>query len=179
MIMQRTLVIAALALGIATPALAQQKTDLPNSGTIKFHLGYKSSVDATQVADKHSFNAGTSWGVTYNDAGSGPLHMGTVVCKFVNEAIEGAGTFHGKCAWSESDSDRIFTEGNGKFAPTTGLVGSGPITGGSGRFNGIQGKNSYQCKALNAMGQGVCSVQFDYELVATGSTAPPSTAPSK
>lgn len=164
--------ISVVTIAVTLPAVAQQATDLPNSGSIKFHLGYKSIVDTTQVAEKHSFNAGTSWGVTYNDVGSGPLHMATVVCKIVSEAIEGAGTFHGKCAWSESDSDKIFTEGDGRFAPTTGLVGSGPITGGSGRFNGIQGKNSYQCKALNAMGQGVCSVQFDYELVATGTSTP-------
>jgi hypothetical protein len=171
--MLRSLVIVPiLTAGLVVPAAAQQATDLPKSGSIKFHLGYKSIQDTTQVADKHNFNAGTSWGVTYNDAGSGPLHMGTFVCKFASEAIEGAGTFHGKCAWSESDSDKIFTEGNAKFSPTTGFAGSGLITGGIGRFAGIEGKDSYECKGLNAMGQGVCSVQLDYELAATGTSTP-------
>src|SRR5258708_18205103 len=153
MIMRRTLVIAALALGIATPALAQQKTDLPKSGSFTIHSGFKSIGEASQIADKHTLVANTAWGVSFNDARSGPLHMAYVVCKSISDVIEGAGTYQSKCAWSESDADKIFTEGTGKFAPTGGLDVTGTITGGSGKFNGIKGKYAAQCTTLGAMGQ--------------------------
>jgi hypothetical protein len=177
--MQRTLVIAALALGIATPALAQQKADLPKSGSFTVHSGFKSIGETAQITDKHILVANNTWGVSFNDAGSGPLHIGPIVCKSINESIEGAGSYFGKCAWSDSDGDKIFTDSSGKFTPTSGLAGTGIITGGTGKFSGIHGKTAFQCKTLSApTGQGACMHKFDYELAAeaTGSTAPPTTS---
>ena len=67
------------ALALGTPAKA---ADLPQSGAIEIHGAHKGSVQAVQVAEKHLMGFGNNWGVTYNESGSGPLHMGAEMCTF-------------------------------------------------------------------------------------------------
>jgi hypothetical protein len=64
---------AAFAFG--TPAMS---ADLPQSGTVKSHGTFKGTAQAVPVGEKHVMGAGTNAGITYNDAGSGPLHLGYV-----------------------------------------------------------------------------------------------------
>jgi hypothetical protein len=155
--------------GLAMPAMA---ADLPQSGSFKLHTGYKSVSEATQVAENHTLVASNTWGVSFNDAGSGPLHMGPVTCKSTTETIEGVGAYHGRCAWGDSDGDKIFTDSSGK-STSSGLVGTGTITGGTGKFAGIQGKTTFQCKTLSPpTGQAACNHQFDYQLTSTGTSTP-------
>jgi hypothetical protein len=66
---------AAFAFG--APALS---ADLPQAGSFTTHSANKAIGQSVQVGDKHSIGSGTVWAVTYNDAGSGPLHMGSMVC---------------------------------------------------------------------------------------------------
>lgn len=78
---------AALAFG--APAKAG---NLPESGTIKLHSNLKANVQLTQVGEKPVMWTTTAWGVSYDDAGSGPLHMGAFVC--VGAANEVNGSFN-------------------------------------------------------------------------------------
>ena len=91
------LVLTALAFGVATAALAQDRTALPSSGSIKIHSGWKANGDGVQAAENHLLFSGVVWGVTFNDAGSGPLHMGQAVCALASETINGGGTGEGHC----------------------------------------------------------------------------------
>jgi hypothetical protein len=152
-----------LVIGTGTPVSAEQNT-MPNSGTFKVHTGYKGIVETTQIGDKHFYNSGNFWGVTYNDAGSGPLHMGTVVCPFTGETIDGIGTAQGMCAWSDTDGDRIFVTYDGKISASGAFEGLNKITGGTGKFKGIQGQVPFQCRFLNDKGQATCAQQFEYKL---------------
>jgi hypothetical protein len=177
--MRSTLVIAALTLGIATPALAQQKADLPKSGSFTIYSGFKSVGETTNnITDKHVYGAGTSFGVAFDVSGSGPLHMGPALCTYTYEVIDGAGTSGGKCVWSDVSGDKIFTDYSGTSTPAGDYTGMNTITGGTGKFAGIQGKAPFQCKFLNAQGQGACKQQFEYQITAeaTGTTAPPTTS---
>jgi hypothetical protein len=101
--------------------------------------------------------------VTFNDAGSGPLHNGAVLCAYELELVNGAGPFGGPCAWSDSAGDKIFTTYTGKIA-AVGASGAHQITGGTGKFSGIQGKGSFQCTTLNDKAQYACTQEFDYSL---------------
>jgi hypothetical protein len=58
--------------------------------------------------------------------------------------------FQGKCVWSDTDGNKIFTEWSGKCSASTG-TGDGPksITGGTGKFSGIEGAAPFQGQALN------------------------------
>jgi hypothetical protein len=53
--------------------------DLPQSGTIMIHGAHTGRVQAVQVEEKHFMGIGRNWGVTYNKAGSGPLHLGAAM----------------------------------------------------------------------------------------------------
>ena len=74
------MIISALAISLAVPIQAQQIGALPNSGTFAPHGAWKGVVKTIKVGDNHLFGSGTFWGLAYNDTGSGPLHMGPVVC---------------------------------------------------------------------------------------------------
>jgi hypothetical protein len=159
-----TLIFATLSLGIITPAWSQQSSALPNSGSFKIHTGLKGIVETTQVGDKHFYTSGNFWGVTYNDAGVGPLHMGAVVCPFTGETIDGAGTAQGTCAFSDADGEKIFVTYTGRISPSGTFDGLNKITGGTGKFDGIQGQAPFQCKSLNDKNQTTCTQQFEYQI---------------
>jgi hypothetical protein len=150
---------AALAFGF--PAFA---ADLRQSGSFKLHSGWKGVGEIVQVGNNHLFGSGNFWAVTFNDTGSGPLHKGAVVCSYTLELINGAGPSQGPCAWSDSDGDKFFTNFTGTIAASGAVAGAHKITGGTGKFAGIQGDGSFQCTTLNEKGQYACTQQFDYSL---------------
>jgi hypothetical protein len=149
--------------GMASPALAQEKSTLPASGTFKIHSGWKGVGENVKVGENHVFGTGNFWGVTYNDAGSGPLHMGAVVCSYTLDLTSGAGPFQGTCVWSDGDGDQIFTGYSGKISASGALDGMNKITGGTGKFRGIQGQAPFQCRSLNDKAQITCTQQFEYQ----------------
>jgi hypothetical protein len=158
------MMLVVLAAGVSTPAIAQQNP-LPSSGTFKIHTGYKgTNLETIQFGDKRVYNSGIFWGVSFNDAGSGPLHLATLVCPLAGETINGAGLAGGVCAWTDTDGDNIFiTYNDAKLSGGT-LEGINQITGGTGKFKGITGTAPFQCKFLNDKGQAVCYQQFEYKL---------------
>ncbi len=153
------LAVSAVTVGIAVAA------DLPKSGSFTIQSGWKLVGETTQVAENHTFTYGGAFGVTYNDRGEGPLHLGAVLCSVAMEVINGAGPAKGHCAWGDADSDKIFTDWSGKLAPggDFNFNGMNQITGGTGKFAGVQGKAPFQCKALG-IGQFTCKQQFEYRL---------------
>jgi hypothetical protein len=82
---------AAFAFG--TPAIS---ADLPQSGTIKLHSTTKGTGQAVDVEEKHLMGNGNGWGVTFNDAGSGPLHMGAWMCAWTFQNVSSPTQISGK-----------------------------------------------------------------------------------
>jgi hypothetical protein len=111
--------------------------------------------------------SGSNWGITYNETGSGPLHMGTAFCTFVFNDVNGAHAADaGDCAYGDAGgADKIFVAYSGKWTDNVGGQGGGPITGGIGKYAGIEGKWAFQCKDVDAsQGLIACTQQFDYQL---------------
>lgn len=163
----RTCVLSAFALGAAMAfGAAAMAADLPPSGTIKMHTAQKAALQIVQVGEKHFMGSGNVWGVSYNDAGSGPLHMGTVLCTVTLENLNGSFTDGGNCAVGDpGGTDKIFMVWSGKGTDKEGERGAGTLTGGIGRFAGIKGKITYECKFVEAsQGLLACSQQIDYQL---------------
>src|SRR5262249_11354724 len=131
------------ALSLNAPAIA---TELPPSGTIKLHSGFKITSQLVEVGEKHFIGSGFGAGVTHNDAGSGPFHGGPAFCTAtfddMNGSFEIAG---GRCAFGDADGDKMFFTFIGKGTDNVGEQGVNTITGGTGKFAGIQGKGQYQC----------------------------------
>jgi hypothetical protein len=152
-----------------TPAMA---ADLPQSGSIKVHSTLKTNGQVVDVGEKHIMGAGSGWGVTFNDAGSGPLHMGAWMCTYTFQNVSNPLQVGGACEFGDAGgADKIFITFSGTGTESVGTQGSGTIIGGIGKFAGVQGKMSFQCKDIDpAQGLETCTQQFDYQLMAMSST---------
>ena len=152
----------ALATGLvfAQCAHAQQ---LPRSGSISWHTGWKAAADVVNVAENHVIGRGNVTGVTFNDKGSGPLHLGPANCVDTFDLIDGEGTDKGFCAFGDADGDRIFTAFTGTIGPD-GASGTNEITGGTGKYAGIQGSGPWKCKFAGTNGELQCVQRLDYRL---------------
>jgi hypothetical protein len=161
--------VTALTLGSALAfATSSMAADLPQSGSFKIHSAFKGNDQMAQIGDKHFMGSGNAWAVTYNDAGSGLLHMGAALCAYTLDDMNGSFAISGRCAWGDADGDKIFTEWTGKGTDGVGNEGLNTITGGTGKFAGIQGQAPFQCKFLSPpQGPAACTQQFEYRLAAT------------
>jgi hypothetical protein len=71
------------------------------------------------------------------------------------DTISGAGTAQGIRAWSDIDNDKIFTSYSRKISTSGAFDGMNKITGGTGKFNGIQGQAPFHCRFLNDQSQAI------------------------
>jgi hypothetical protein len=152
-----------VALAFGTPAMS---ADLPQSGIIKIHSTAKDNSQVVDVGDKHVMGSGNLWGVTYNDAGSGPLHMGAWFCTYTFQTVNSPAPQEGACAFGDAGgADKILIVWSGTNTESEGDHGTGTIIGGIGKYAGIQGKMTYQCKPVDPAHElSACTQQFDYQL---------------
>lgn len=80
---------------------------LPKSGSISFHTGWKAAGEALTVAGKHVQGHRSVVGVTFNDKGEGPLHLGAAECFLYCFEIDGRGKNEGFYAFGDADGDRL------------------------------------------------------------------------
>jgi hypothetical protein len=157
-------------LAFGTPAMS---ADLPQSGTIKVHSTFKGNGQEVEVGEKHVMGSGNGWGVTRNDAGSGPLHMGAWFCAFTYQTVTSPWQDGGTCSFGDAGgADKIFITWSGTRAENEGGDhGTGAIIGGIGKYAGVQGKMTFQCKEVEpAQGLSACTQQFDYQLTSVSAT---------
>ena len=162
--MLRAVVLFAAGILIASPGVTGHCQTLAKAGTISFHTGGKNTASVMDVADKRVQGQGVVTGVTFNDKGSGPLHLGGANCSFAFIATEGDGKNLGYCTFGDTDGDRIFVDFTGGSTPDGVLSGSNRIIGGTGKYAGIQGGGPWKCRFAGANGEYQCMQQLDYRL---------------
>ena len=97
--------------------------------------------------------------------GDNPLHIRTATCPYISEETGDSATTNGRCAWSDPDGDQIFTEWTAKMSISNGACeGPQTITGGSGKFRGIQGNVPFQCQLVGDKGQFTATQQWTYQI---------------
>lgn len=138
--------------------------DLPQSGSISFHTGWKATGEDVTVAENHFQGHGSVVGSTFNDKGAGPLHLGAAECFYTYFVIDGVGTNKGYCAFGDADGDRIFTDWTGKVGVPGGDEGINVIAGGTGKFAGITGSGPWKCNPAGSNGGLQCVQRLDYKL---------------
>ena len=143
-----------------TSIYAQQ---LPKSGNINFHTSWKLAGEAITPADKHMLGHDSAVGSTFNDKGSGPLHLGPANCFYTFMMVDGRGKNKGSCAFGDPDGDRIFTDFTGNLS-SDGDQGTNEISGGTGKYAGIQGSGPWKCKTIGNNGELQCAQRLDYRL---------------
>lgn len=152
-------------IAVATFCAAAGAQQLPKSGSINWHTGCKLMAEALPVADKTVQGHGNVVGVTFNDKGAGPLHLGPAECFFTFFVIDGKGRNSGFCAFGDADGDRIFTEFTGNVGLPNGYdEGTNVIAGGTGKYAGIQGSGPWKCKGAGPHGEAQCAQRLDYRL---------------
>jgi hypothetical protein len=183
MIMRRTLVIAALAFGFATPALAQMK-----EGTFSGTYSSYGTAKATAIGKERLLVALDENGLTLTNGFAD--HM-TWHCWGTADFTNGAGQAHGYCVGIDPAGDQVVANfgPDEKHAPDQKTwSGSATYTTGTGKFAGIIGGWTYVIHSNEfrpaTEGTYVNYATFEgrYKLPATeatGSTAPPATTPSK
>ena len=137
---------------------------LPKSGSISVHSAYMVVGEFLTVADKHVQGHGTNRGVTFNDKGSGPLHLGPTDCFFTVFVINDNGKNKGFCTFGDADGDRIFTEFTGTATPDGNFGGMHDILSGTGKYAGITGSVPWKCRNAGTNGEFQCTQRIDYKL---------------
>jgi hypothetical protein len=181
MTMQRTLIIAALALGIATPALAQMKEGT-FSGTYTAFGTYK----ATPIGKERFLSTWDQNGLTLTD---GFLDHVTWHCSGVSDRTNGMSQAHvlGYCVGIDPEGDQLVLDvgPDEKTSDQKSWSGLSTFNSGTGKFAGVSGSLSYVTHGSEfrsgAQGTYVAYNTFQgrYKLPvpeATGSTAPPTTS---
>ena len=163
--MRKVIAPLAICMSFAAFCTATNAQQLPKSGSINWHTGWKLVAEALPVADKTMQGHGNVVGVTFNDKGTGPLHLGPAECFFTFFVIDGKGTNLGYCAFGDADGDRIFTQFSGKLGLPNGYdEGTNVIAGGTGKYDGIQGSGPWKCKSAGSNGEAQCTQRLDYRL---------------
>jgi hypothetical protein len=87
------------------------------------------------------------------------------MCTFAFNDVNGKATYVGDCAFGDAGgADKIFVAYSGT-GDGVGGQGSGPITGGIGKYACIRGKWAWQCKWVEQSQSLIdCTQQFDYQL---------------
>jgi len=139
--------LAVLVAGVTLVALSAgaNAQQLPKSGSIAFHTGWKDTADVNEVAPGRFQGQDRAVGTTFNDKGSGPLHLGPANCSGSFVVTDGSGPNKGYCAFGDPDGDRIFTDFTGNITPN-GAEGTNVISGGTGKYAGITGSGPWKCK---------------------------------
>lgn len=161
--MNRTVAVLVAGISFAAVCAGVGAQQLPKSGSISFHTGWKDTADVNEVADKRYQGQDRAVGSTFNDKGSGPLHLGPANCSGAFFVVDGSGPNKGYCAFGDADGDRIFTDFTGNITPN-GAEGTNVIIGGTGKYAGITGSGPWKCKGSGKNGELQCAQRFDYKL---------------
>jgi len=134
---------------------------LPNSGTINIQSIFKAGAP-TQFNDDYSHN-GIS-GVTFNEKGSGPLHLGKVACSVSSFSRKDINKTIGFCTYEDKEGDNIFVQYEGTSHAKGEFNAVNEIIGGTGKFEGVRGNGSGVCANTDKKSEFPCTGKFDYQL---------------
>jgi len=147
-------------------AAAVSADEVPKSGKLMFNSGWKLTGTLVKLTDTRSYWSGLDWGLWFNARGMGLLHRASAICPDIGDIENGVINAKGFCTLTDSDGDKIFGDWSGRqTSPTEEFAGLGQLIGGTGKFNGIQGKWEFYCRfASPADGQAYCRQELTYRL---------------
>ena len=120
------------------------------SGTYFFHSGG----DSTDLGNGDSYFNGWFNGVFSNDAGSGFLHNAAGACPAAAALIGDQNYYQGNCIMTDQDGDRAVLEWKCSWDADGQCPGDFYWVGGTGKYEGIQGKSSFVGNTISGGPQG-------------------------
>ena len=76
----------------------------------------------------------------------------------------GKGNAHGVCVVTDKDDDKAFLAFNGTIDPDTGFNGDYQWTGGTGKYTGMTGNNTFRAIFIGATSEGRGALQGAWHL---------------
>jgi hypothetical protein len=138
---------------LGATAEAQQ---LQKSGKYTGKFGNQAVGQTYELEKGHVFFVGMFYGVFFNDVADGFLDKTDVTCPGVNDVVGGvAAANHGYCIMTDKDGDKAFLVWQGKGSGPGSNGGTFQWTGGTGKFLGIQGNNTWRGAFIANMGGAV------------------------
>jgi hypothetical protein len=153
----------ALAL-LAAPAMAQQSA---KSGkyTGKFTGHLPGGVEQIYELEKgHVFILGPRHGVFLNDVADGFLDKTEVVCPRVIDVVGAVVSAHGYCIMTDKDGDKAFSAWELKGTGPGTAWGTFKWTGGTGKYSGLQGNNTFRGTLIGKTAAEVIVWEGDWRL---------------
>ena len=161
----KVLLVALGAIALVLVVGLRAEAQLPKSGTVKLHSGWKGVGDIREVGKDHLYWEGTFYGMWFNDENRGFLHLTHWVCAGITDIKDGRQNLNAFCTATDRDGDQITTLAKGRGAEG-GFddVGMHSLTGGSGKYAGIEGTITWRCYATAKHAQFSCWHDGNYRL---------------
>jgi hypothetical protein len=146
-----TVLIFAVVLFLGASAEAQ----LAKKGTYSGVFGFHFTGSVVELEKDRVTWGGPYSGLFRNDTGDGFLHAASGICTGSGEMNKGSITHdYGDCVMTDKEGDKAFMTWQCPGCPLKAGMESGEFqwTGGTGKFAGLRGRNSWQVQ--NVVGQG-------------------------
>ena len=137
---------------------------LAKNGTGTLHSGFRGVGTTTPTADKRLYWMGSFWGVSFNDEGKGLFHHAVWNCPAISDIYDNTIHTKGSCAVTDTDGDRIFGDWTGKGPVGGEFAGEVTISGGTGKYAGMQGNWDFHCLGVGTDDQLYCQQKYTYKL---------------
>ncbi len=158
-----TSIACALAFAAACLSLPATAADLPKSGTYSGHYGWTFNGQVQELGPDRTVYAGVLPGVMFNDEGKGFMHKARVDCTLFNDVNKGQANAKGTCVVTDADGDKIFVEWHCAGAMPA-CPGEETLVGGTGKYTGITGKQTFQGNFIGNTGAGWSDWKGEYKL---------------
>ncbi len=110
-------------------------------GKFTSKFGWYSKGQMVEVGPEHVFFVGEFGGTNFNDKGNGFMDKSSVVCPGAMDINKGMHDGHGYCIVTDNDGDKAFAVW--KCTGAELCKGDFQWTGGTGKYKGISGNNSF------------------------------------
>jgi hypothetical protein len=143
--------------------MAQQAKSGKYTGTFAYHAA---TVQSYELEEKgHVFFVGSIAGVFLNDVTGGFLERSEGICPFAEDTVGGVATaVHGYCIYTDKDGDKAFTVWEGKDTAPGNGEGTFKWTGGTGKYSGLKGNNTWHFTGIGKTPAGVVRYEGDWRL---------------
>ena len=137
------------------------EAQLAKQGTYSGKFGWYAVGKGFEIEKGHEFWVGVFSGTFFNDAGEGFMHETSWVCPGVNDVINGVSQVsHGYCVITDKDGDKAFLV----WKAGKGFEGDYQWTGGTGKYTGIKGNNTFRAFPLLPTSQGYGLLKGEWQL---------------
>ena len=140
------------------------EAQLAKQGTYTGLYGWSLSSTVHQLEEGHVYTQDVYKGTFFNDANEGFLHESSWVCFGVSDVVNGKGDANGYCVITDKDNDNAFLIWKGIIDPATGFNGDYQWTGGTGKYTGMKGNNTFSATGIGSTSEGRGLLKGEWQL---------------